>query len=62
MCMLNTVKESMSTILVGMSGALGIEAINFIDISEVMKLVGQSIIGVLTIVYLVYKIRNEKRK
>ena len=60
--MINTIKESVSTVGVAISGALGIEAINFIDISKVMQLIGQSVIGVLTIVYLVYKIRNEKKK
>ena len=60
--MINTIKESMSTVLVGMSGALGIEAVKFLNVSEVMQLVGQSVIGALTIIYLVYRIRNERRK
>ena len=60
--MINTIKESMSTVLVGMSGALGIEAVNFLNISEAMQLIGQTIIGTLTIIYLVYRIRNERRK
>ena len=60
--MINTIKESMSTGLVGMSGALGIEAVKFLNVSEVMQLIGQSVIGTLTIIYLVYRIRNERRK
>ena len=60
--MINTIKESVSTIAVAISGALGIQLINLINLSSVLRLVGQTIIGVLTIVYLVYKIRNERKK
>jgi hypothetical protein len=60
--MINTIKESVSTVGVAISGALGIQFINLIDISQILQLIGQSVIGVLTIVYLVYKIINEKKK
>jgi len=56
-------KDKIITTLTGSTGIFGIEIIHKINIPEIFKFSGETIIGTLTIIYLILKIKrlyNEK--
>ena len=44
--------------ITAVSGLVGIELVKFAELSELMQFLGQTVIGVLTIIYLIVKIKN----
>lgn len=50
------------TLFVGLFSIGSIEILNDVNVQETIKFFGQSVIGILTVVWLLYRIRNEKNK
>lgn len=53
--------SALLTTLISATGITGIEWIDQLHITELLKFSGQTVIGVLTIVYLCYKIKKVKK-
>jgi hypothetical protein len=54
--------EAIKVPITAVSGLVGIELVKFAELSEIAQFLGQTVIGVLTIIYLIVKIKKISKR